>query len=761
VRILLYASSRKKCDEARLSNEQNQSNALETSNHVQSSIVVDRERASAYKAYYDTLSRLREEFHSTGRFDDANSKLDEIVKLLIMRINEARRAATGKTDRFTVEYLKEFAEVHFGDARHLAQALRALSEEILGEPAYLNPDGTSVFGSHAALNIQPVDDAFAERIVQEVRSLSPQPAFAEGDMVHHFDVLNESFGHFIRDTFRNTKDDAQYMTPHEVVTAMVEMVFSDIERDKDALAKILQTNHHNAFVILDPAAGVGSFLVQALRRTFQLAKSKGFSGKSLNSVAERLRDGSMFGQDKIDRMVRLAKVNMMLFGGGGVSIWQGNSIRGPSAIDVLQGKVDLILTNPPFGAEFDCDELLRISSPEKYPMVGQLRVKGVIPRTVHSEVLFLDRCLSLLAPGGRLAIVLPDNVISAKGGDAAVRDWVRANAELKAVVELPSVTFAQAGTRTKTCFVYLQKHRDPATVDSQNRTFMAVCEDIGFNVVERVGVPVKLPAGENQLSAIWKLYEDTANQATRKEPPFLVVCEEPSVVWVRKDAFINGRWTPRFYHVRRLAALSWLERLRRIGFDLLPLSSVAELCSKERRKQPLGQGAKMISVLHVSRDGVIDLEEVLQYNPKTEGLRCEPGEVLFSKINPRIPRICVVPKTAFPLACSTEFEILRPKCHMDPYLLVALLFSPAAQEQVRYLTSGTSSSHNRIKDSELAEIVLPLPGKSSLTKAFSRTARSLRLATDKRYKADAKLALSLKKFDAIIGEWRHLTERGN
>jgi restriction endonuclease S subunit len=126
--------------------------------------------------------------------------------------------------------------------------------------------------------------------------------------------------------------------------------------------------------------------------------------------------------------------------------------------------------------------------------------------------------------------------------------------------------------------------------------------------------------------------------------------------------------------------------------------------------------------------------------------------VLFSKINPRIPRVCVVPEARFPLACSTEFEILRP-LEIDPHLLVALLKTPPVQEQVEYLTSGTSSSHSRIKDSELAEILIPIPQKGSrLARDLDAVAETLRQSTTERYQVDEAISKASERLRKLVSQ---------
>lgn len=706
-----------------------------------------------YFVFYKTLGQLREEFHRTGRYDDANAKLDEIVRLIVMLIHEQHRAASGQANRLTDEYLRDFARRSFGDSKHIAKALLALSEDILSDPSYRNPDGTSIFGAHPRLTIQPTDDSFAQYILSAARNLSAvmvEPV--KNDGLHQFDILNESFGHFIRDSFRNHKEDAQYMTPPEVVSAMAEILFADVDSDPVLVDRLLSATSKNPFRILDPTCGVGSFLVEALRRMLKTVSTQDkLSGHRLNALASTLRD-SLVGQDKVDRMVRLAKLNLMLFGGGGGTVFQGNSILNGSTLDELHSGVDVILTNPPFGARYCLKDVLRPDNQLQFPMLHSFVENGNLSLTsiVDSEVILLDRCLSLLRPGGRLAIVLPDSLISAKGVSSVVRKWVMAHADLFCAVELPSVTFAQAGTRTKTCFVCLRKFN--GTSKSSGRVFMAVCDNIGYRVAERAGASVKIAEGSNQLPAIVDAYRRTASIGP-KGHAYNIVNRDPSCVWLQDSELLNGRWTPNFYRPQRLEAIVRVERLAASGFVVEKLSDVARLASRVRRRSPALPGAKVISVLHISQDGMIDLREVEKYNPKCPGLPCRAGDVLLSKINPRIPRVCVVPEVATPLTCSTEFEILEPRPDVDPYLLASLLLSPAVQTQIECLTSGTSSSHNRIKDSELAQILIPLPKKGSSTHSkFKQLGRRLRESLNQKYTADLVLKEARDELAQLLGE---------
>jgi hypothetical protein len=100
---------------------------------------------------------------------------------------------------------------------------------------------------------------------------------------------------------------------------------------------------------------------------------------------------------------------------------------------------------------------------------------------------------------------------------------------------------------------------------------------------------------------------------------------------------------------------------------------------------------------------------VLTYDPNDQGIVCRSGDLLFSKINPRILRVLVVPELGLNLTCSSEFEILNSTTELSNYGLKLLLMLPSVQTQINYLTSGTSSSHNRIKSADLANVLIPLP----------------------------------------------------
>lgn len=686
------------------------------------------ERRDPCDRFYRALSALREDFHRIGRFDDANAKLDELCKLLVLKVLDARHPLDGKQSRLGADYLGTLAQRQHGDRRHVAAAMH----DVFAELAARFPQEVDGFGPHSRLNIRLDDDDFAAALIPVLDALPSDDANGHS---WSFDSVNEAFGHFVQDSFRNRKEDAQYMTPPEVVSAIIEVAFQDI------LANLQGRAPEGALLIADPTCGVGSFLAAAYRQALRTPVAAG-------TLADHL---ALFGQDKVDRMVRLANVNLRIFAGVRANIRQGNSILPAASLDDLQGEVDLIATNPPFGATFESADLLRDSKPAQYPALHAMARGRMLPKTVDSEYVLLDRELALLKPGGRILMVVPDHVVSGSGFSEDFRLTLQRFADLVAVFDLPTETFAQAGTRTKTSVVYLRRVEKGVSPYPTKHVFMATSEDLGFRVVSRTGASVKRIVGANDMERITAVYKTFRASAA---PVASIVClnKTPSVAAVSADHLLNNRWTAGFYQAERLQALEHLEQTARQGFHSRRLLDVAILDPGGAERVLADEHNRCISVLHVKEDGCIDLRAVQTYHPTTPCQRCERGDVLLSKINPRIMRVCVVPPAPWRLGCSSEFAVLRTSApDITPWMLLLLLRSDVVQAQIRTLTSGTSSSHNRIKDRDLGVIDVPVPKKTSPSwQAVSSAASQLEKATMQQYAALEAILRCFSEVDALL-----------
>lgn len=625
---------------------------------------------SSYTSIYTSLSRLREVFHKSGRFDDSNAKLDEVIKFIATYIAYKR----GLID--------SFPSIVSTPKQNLISGLEKAFKEAARLPCYLNQDEVSIFGKSPSLILQEGDEDLTIEILQLVEN-AIDAAFANKKAGQPFDILNEAFGHFIRDNFRGNIEDAQYMTPPEVVDFAVNLALHDLE--KEGLE-----NSDDVFVVADSSCGVGSFLTAFYHKAKALAV---FDDKNILLV----------GQDKVERMTRLSKVNLTLFESSRHQITIGNSLSSDSALSDLNGKIDLIITNPPFGAKFNFSDIKNCGS-ESLPFFYAVSKHTTI---IDSELLFIDRNLALLKEDGLLFVVLPDSVISAKGLPSLLRQYLRQNCIVRAIIELPSVTFAQAGTRTKTALLYLQKKT--AIKDFPKNVFLAKAEQIGFEVSSRKGVQIKSQEGANELPEIFNSYKISSSYSTSNDTH--IISENPSAVSVSYGEILENSWTPNHYNAVRLKSINSFKDSKEI--NNVPLEDLVEFKSLVKRVESWQPETAFISVLHIIGEGLLDIPNLKNYAPKTAGFPVKAGDLLLSKINPRIPRAIVVPKLADRILCSTEFEVMKPKDGLDPYLLSFLLLSRAVQDQIKSLTSGTSASHNRIKTKELAKVSIPIPLKNS------------------------------------------------
>jgi hypothetical protein len=112
-----------------------------------------------------------------------------------------------------------------------------------------------------------------------------------------------------------------------------------------------------------------------------------------------------------------------------------------------------------------------------------------------------------------------------------------------------------------------------------------------------------------------------------------------------------------------------------------------------------------ISVLFIDSLGTIDLASSLTYRPTTIGLRCRPGDIIVSCINPRKWRVALIPNlNDIAWSCSSEFAVLRPKSSDLAVPLFLQLVSKDIIHYVKKLVNGTSSSRQRVQKELIGEL---------------------------------------------------------
>jgi type I restriction enzyme M protein len=222
------------------------------------------------------------------------------------------------------------------------------------------------------------------------------------------------------------KGAGQMFTPRVLIQAIVQCMQPD-------------PRTHKEFTICDPACGTGGFLVVAYE--WLVKESKG--GALDRDTAKRVRAKTYFGQD-IDRTPRrLALMNLFLHQ------IEPHIKLGDTIYEPVDGqRHDVVLTNPPFGTRG------ANQAPDR---------EDFTVTTSNKQLNFLQHVLTILKPGGRAAVVLPDNCLFADQAGEVFK-LLTEDCVLHTVLRLPRGTFTPYSTGVKANVVFFTKGYPTETV---------------------------------------------------------------------------------------------------------------------------------------------------------------------------------------------------------------------------------------------------------------------------------------------------------
>src|SRR6185503_15135706 len=189
-------------------------------------------------------------------------------------------------------------------------------------------------------------------------------------------------------------------------------------------------------LVLDPACGTGGFLITAMNHVVfkirEATRATGGTEKRVRQAEESRIEAFLVkriaGIDFNPELVKASKMNMVMNNDGAGGLYQANSLEAPVTWDEelrkrkLIGRVDILLTNPPFGSKIPVSEPSVLEQYDlghvwAYEKSADTWVKTeAVQRWQPPEILFIERCIQFLKPGtGRAAIVLPDGVLGSPG----------------------------------------------------------------------------------------------------------------------------------------------------------------------------------------------------------------------------------------------------------------------------------------------------------------------------------------------------------
>jgi len=266
-------------------------------------------------------------------------------------------------------------------------------------------------------------------------------------------IIDEAFEYLIPQVSK--KKEGQFFTPRPVVDMTVRML----------------NPKSNEFVI-DPACGSAGFLLHSV----MLVAGGIISGKSLPPAAQNFAQNNIFGIDFATKAVKIAKAINLIVGDGKAHVFKDNSLAPQTWTDDTKAGLrarllrfskdtekdrenqerflyldfDVLMTNPPFAGTVKERDILRL-----YNLAEK---NGRLVNKIGRHILFLERSLQFIRPGGRLAIVLPQGLLNNTNAEY-IRRFVIDEARILAVVGLHGNTF-KPHTGTKTSVLFLQKYTE-------------------------------------------------------------------------------------------------------------------------------------------------------------------------------------------------------------------------------------------------------------------------------------------------------------
>ncbi len=232
--------------------------------------------------------------------------------------------------------------------------------------------------------------------------------FGSSEELHTLGSLYESLLREMRDA---AGDSGEFYTPRAVVRFMVAV-----------------TDPKLGETILDPACGTGGFLVAAFEHLEQQCKTVG--------ERETLQKRSIFGGEAKPLPYLLAQMNLLLHGLESPQINPGNSLAVRITEIGEKERVDIILTNPPFGGEEERGILANFPT-DKQTAETALLFLQLIMRKIRRA----PNRQSGLGPG-RAAVVVPNGTLFGDGVCARIKEELLKNFNLYTIVRLPNGVFA-------------------------------------------------------------------------------------------------------------------------------------------------------------------------------------------------------------------------------------------------------------------------------------------------------------------------------
>lgn len=486
-----------------------------------------------------TFRRLLNEMYTNTNISRREKLGNEMTKLLFCKLQDEQFNVAQPKPRFRTS-----STDHDDGFVLVRQRIDELFEEVRQ-----TLEGEGVFEDHETITL---DNRAVAYVVGELQTFS----LTQTDE----DIVGNAFEVFAESKFAGEK--GEFFTPRDVVRTAIH-----------AIAPC------PGETIIDPACGSGGFLISALHHIWHEMKTDNrWSSLTPDKFADAKRDiarQTIYGLDKDSDLVRIAKAYMAIIGDGKSRIAQANSLH---TVDKFEGtsrdllleegnfkQFDIVLTNPPFGSKdtkVSAVDSAAFDLGHKWVKKGDRFERSDTSRSTPAQELFIERCLTLLRPGGRMAIILPETYGHAPS-KAYIRQYLEDHAVINAVIDLPHNTF-RPHCNAKTLMWIVTK--SSVTNPSDHRIIFAAADEMGRD--HHGKIKHRIIGGE--------LSEEVWNDlpVIRKEWPHPNSETNRFVGEVKGSNIRDSIYVPRFYLNANERVLR--SEADRRGYDLVEIETLIE-----------------------------------------------------------------------------------------------------------------------------------------------------------------------------------------
>lgn len=468
------------------------------------------------------------------------------------------------------------------------------------------------------------------------------------------DIKGLAYEDTIRGTF-DKSDNQQYFTPYQIADFMV-----------DALSRFMEGT------VCDPACGTAGFLTKI--------------------SDDKIR---ILGLEVDERLAWVSTLNLLLHERNefNVECLENGGSLGEAANKYFE-KVDVIITNPPFGSDYTD------------PAILDNFVLGKSKSSRRRGILFIEQAWNLLREGGYVAIIIDQGVLNAST-NTDVREYILLHFLVKGIINLPESAFLPYANVSSSILI-LQKQVGKI---KQEKTFFAKSDNIGRkangddDIIYSAAGKSRFNSDLPQILESWNYYLD-GDYSKMHKGCFVADIEE----YKKEDK--NLRMDYMFHHPVRNESRELLNEAK------TKLVALAELCDERNQSYIPAADREAKTILFTglanieSNTGVAVQELTPAASIKSSVKRYEPNDIVFSKMRPALRKVAVM-STDEGGYVSSECSVFTVRADedgeplIDPEILSVILRSDFVFGQIMPYVTGIGRP--RISGKDLRKIRIPLP----------------------------------------------------